>query len=65
MQLTDKHIIKFQILYLEKFGIEISKAEAVEKGVRLVRLMEIILKNKNKKIINIKKWNEKGLTSNQ
>lgn len=48
MQLTDKHISEFQALHLQKFGVEITKAEALEKCIRLVRLMEIILIHKAK-----------------
>jgi hypothetical protein len=42
MELTDEHIAEFQMLYRKHFGKDISKDEALEKGVRLVRLMEII-----------------------
>lgn len=42
MQLADEHIAEFQMLYKKHFGIEISKAEALEKGIRLVRLFEIV-----------------------
>ena len=44
MQLSDKMIKKFQILYKEHFGIEISKKEAYEKGIKLVQLMKLIYK---------------------
>jgi len=44
MQLADKHIIEFQKLFKERFGIEITKDEAYEKGSRLVQLFQIIQK---------------------
>lgn len=44
MQLTDDHIAEFQMLYKKNFGVDISKEEALEKGSRLIRLMEVVLK---------------------
>lgn len=32
------------MLYKKHFGIEISKTEALEKGLRLIRLLEIVSK---------------------
>jgi len=40
--LTDKQVSKFQEIYREQFGKEISREDALEKGARLVRLMQII-----------------------
>lgn len=40
--LTDKQVSKFQAIYREQFGKEISREDALEKGARLVRLMQII-----------------------
>lgn len=48
MQLTDDHIAEFQMLYKKNFGVDISKEEALEKGSRLVRLMEVVLKESPK-----------------
>lgn len=42
MRLTDEHIAEFQMLYRKNFGKDISKEEALEKGLRLVRLMELV-----------------------
>jgi len=42
MRLADKHIAEFQALYKKHFGKDISKDEALEKGLRLVRLFEIV-----------------------
>jgi len=48
MQLADEHITEFQMLYKKHFGTEISKTEALAKGIRLIRLMEIVLKHEAK-----------------
>jgi hypothetical protein len=42
--LSDEQIIKFQILYKNRFGKEISREEAYEKGVKLIRLIELVYK---------------------
>ena len=42
--LTDEQIIKFQALWKNRFGKEISREEAYEKGVKLIRLVELIYK---------------------
>jgi hypothetical protein len=42
MRLTDEHIAEFQMLYRKNFGKDISKDEALEKGLRLIRLMELV-----------------------
>jgi hypothetical protein len=42
MQLTDEDILKFQALYKSEFGMEISKEDAYEKGIKLLRLMSIV-----------------------
>ncbi len=44
MVLSDEDITKFQKLYKEQFGIEISKEDAYEKGIKLLRLMSIVYK---------------------
>ncbi len=40
--LSDDQIKSFQALYLKNFGKEISREEAYEKGVKLLRLMQLI-----------------------
>jgi len=40
--LTDEQVTKFQTIYRNRFGKEISRADALEKGARLVRLMQIV-----------------------
>ena len=44
MQLTDEDILKFQALYKSEFGMEISRKDAHEKGIQLLRLMSIVYK---------------------
>lgn len=39
--LSNEQITKFQALYRNHFGREISQKEAYEKGAKLVRLMEL------------------------
>lgn len=40
--LTDEHIAEFQMLYKKHFGIEITKEQALEKGLRLIRLVQVV-----------------------
>ena len=40
--LTDKQITKFQEIYKNTFGEEISREDALEGGIKLVRLMKIV-----------------------
>lgn len=42
MQLTDEDILKFQALYKSEFGMEISREDVYEKGIKLLRLMSIV-----------------------
>ena len=42
--LSDEQIIKYQTLYKNRFGKEISREEAYENGVKLTRLVELIYK---------------------
>lgn len=49
MILSDENIRQFQILYKKRFGIEITKEEASEKGRALVQLMSVIYKPITKK----------------
>ncbi len=44
MMLSDKQLEAFQEIYKKKFDKEISKQEAYEKGIKLVRLLQIIWK---------------------
>lgn len=42
MVLSDEHIREFQKLYEEHFGVQISKEDAYENGVKLLRLISLI-----------------------
>lgn len=42
--LTNEQVDNFQDIYRKRFGKEISRSDALEKGIKLVRLMEIIYK---------------------
>ena len=42
--LSDEQITKYQMLYKKRFGKEISREEAHEKGAELVRLIELVWK---------------------
>lgn len=44
MVLSDEDIVKFQALYKSEFGIEISREDVYEKGVKLLRLMSVAYK---------------------
>ncbi len=44
MVLSDENIAQFQTIYKNKFGIEISKEDAYEKGVKILRLMSLVYK---------------------
>jgi len=44
MVLSDEDIIKFQTIYKNEFGIEISKEDAYEKGIKLLSLLSAIYK---------------------
>lgn len=40
--LSEEQVTNFQAIYRNKFGKEISREDALEKGARLVRLMQIV-----------------------
>lgn len=42
--ISNLQIEKFRILYKNRFGIELSREEACEKGIKLIRLVELIYK---------------------
>ena len=42
--LSDEQITKFQALYKNRFGKEISREDAFEQGAKLIRLVELIYK---------------------
>lgn len=44
MYLTDDEVLQFQAIYRQQFGKEISQEDARERGIKLVRLFEIVYK---------------------
>jgi len=59
MKLTDKQIAEFIAIYKNKFGIELTKSEALEKGISLLNLIKaILLENKRKKDVPKNKNNK-------
>ena len=44
MVLSDEDITKFQSLYKSELGLEISKEDAYEKGIKLLTLMSAVYK---------------------
>lgn len=48
--LTDKEIAEYQRLFKAEFGIELTKDQALEKGLRLVRLLRVVLKGDSQEI---------------
>ncbi len=40
--IADEHLEEFQALYRKHFGADITKAQALEKGARLIRLIETV-----------------------
>lgn len=44
MYLTDEEVTKFQMIYQKSFGKELSREEALEWGIKLARMFEIIYK---------------------
>ena len=45
--LTEKQIKKFQIIYKNRFGVEISQDEALDKGIKLIRMIKMICEPEN------------------
>jgi len=44
MNLSDKDITNFKTLYRSEFGMEISREDALEKGIKLLGLMSVVYK---------------------
>jgi hypothetical protein len=59
MTIQDQHITEFQMLYKKHFGITLTTGQALEKGLRLIRLTEVIsqteAKNRKDRNSNISK----------
>ncbi len=48
--LTEKEIAEYQRLFKDEFDIELTKDQALEKGLRLVRLLRVVLKGDEKNV---------------
>jgi hypothetical protein len=44
MTLTQKELDEFKRLYKEEYGVDLTDAQAFDKGSRLVRLLKVVLK---------------------
>lgn len=44
MILTDEQIIKFQVLWKQRYGEDITREKALEYGIKLIRLLQIVYK---------------------
>jgi hypothetical protein len=44
MTLTDAQVKGFQELYKKKFGVELTREQALDQGIRLVQLMRAVYK---------------------
>lgn len=53
MYLTDEEVLQFQTIYYKNFGKEISKEDALERGIKLARLFEIIYKPMTKQELKL------------
>lgn len=42
--LSDEHLKKYQAIYKKRYGKEISRADALEQGTKLINLLKIIYK---------------------
>ena len=51
MSLTEDQIEKYQILYYERFGVRLGRAEVCEKAESLVRVVELTYKPITKKVL--------------
>lgn len=48
MRIADQHIDEFIALYQDRYGVTLSRDKALEKGLRLCRLVELVsLDNQN------------------
>ncbi len=49
-KLSDKQIEEYQRIYRETFGKDISKDDAIEQGLSLIRLIALVIDNSGKNI---------------
>lgn len=57
MKLTDQQLSELSAIYKAKFGVELTKKEALEKALQLINLFKAILleNERQEKLSNIKK----------
>jgi hypothetical protein len=55
--LSEKRIAEFQALYKKHFGEDLSKEEAYEKGVRLIRMVQLVYRPITEK--QYQEWQER------
>ena len=65
MVLSDDDIRTFQVLYKEQFGKEISKEDAYEQGVKLLRLMAVVYQPMTETDFNLIQQRRSATISNQ
>jgi hypothetical protein len=53
MVLSDAEIISFQKIYKNRFGIDLSKEDAYEKGISLLHLISIVYKPMTEKELQL------------
>lgn len=61
MQLTQSQVKKFQLLYKERFSVDLPEDEAREKGLKLIQMVQQShnpVQNKHNKSNNMKNYNE-------
>lgn len=44
MKLENSHILDFQKLYLEEYGVTLTEDEAIERATKLIELLQTIIK---------------------
>lgn len=63
--LSDKQLLDFKNLYKNKYGIELSRDEAYEKAVKLVRIVELVYKPMTAEEFNKYKSKDKNAQEQQ
>ena len=65
MILSDENITRFQTIYKNKFGIDISREDAYEKGVRLLRLVSLTYRPMTQAQLDVVQARRKELFGNK
>lgn len=61
MKITDERLAQFQSLYRQRFGREISGAEALEQGTKLVHILSLAYKPMTKEEFDRVRERQKAL----